>query len=166
MKIVFSNLFIAFIRILRNNIHIVMTQTFTVVWLDAYALESDNSFREKLGNAQIFNDSQKCIDYIQTHSNELIYFIVSGSLAQDVVPTIFELDNLMKIFLYCGSVMKYAEWGLDFIEKLLIFDHGDDLLERLWNEIESCLRSKGSEYAPLANEYKKRALRYKQAPCG
>ncbi|CAF1409052.1 unnamed protein product, partial [Rotaria sp. Silwood1] len=29
----------------------------------------------------------------------------------------------------------YAEWAMDYRDKLMIFDHEDDLLERLWNNL-------------------------------
>lgn len=139
---------------------------YTVVWLDANGLDPENSFREKLGDAQVFINPQDCVNYIRTHPDELIYFIVSGHFAKEVVPAIFELNNLIQIFLYCGCVSNYSQWGMDYIDKLMIFDHGDDLLERLWNEIEGHIRALAKEYLQKADEYKNRALKYKQQPCG
>jgi len=140
--------------------------TYTIIWLDANALDSDSSFREQLGNAQIFINPDECINYIRTHQNEYIYLISSGSFVREVVPVVYELNNLIQIFLYCGSVMKYAEWGLDYIDKLLMYDHGDDLLERLWSEMESHMRAQAKMYLEKADEYKNRALKYKKSSCG
>ncbi|CAF2899237.1 unnamed protein product [Rotaria sp. Silwood2] len=101
----------------------------------------------------------------QSHPNDPIYLIISGSLAKEVVPIIYEFSNLVQIFLFCGSVSAYSEWGMDYCDKMMIFDHGDDLLERLWNDLQNKLR----EYATLclkrAEEYKQRALQYKKS-CG
>ena len=142
-------------------------QKFTIIWLDPTALDEHNSFRPKLGvDAQIFTEIYACRTYIQSHPHECIYLIVSGSFAQRIVPEVYQLSNLIGIFVYCGSVITYAEWALDYCEKLLIFDHGDDLLERLWNDIGSNLREQAALYTKCADECKGRALKYKQPSCG
>jgi len=140
--------------------------TYTIIWLDTNSSDAKSSFRIKLGDAQTFSDVDGCIKYIQSHPNEPIYLIVSGSFAKETVPEIYEASNLVQIFLFCGSVSTYAEWGMDYCEKLMIFDHGDDLLERLWNDLESNLRQKAALYLKSAEEYRQRALQYKQPPCG
>lgn len=138
----------------------------SIVWLDATAAEAESSFREKLGDAQIFTEPTACVKYIQTHPSEFIFFIVSGSLAKETVPQVYEPENLVQIFLYCGSVSSYSEWGVDYCDKLMMFDHGDDLLERLWNDLDSHLRAQAKLFIQLADDYKQRALKYKQPPCG
>lgn len=139
---------------------------FTVVWLDSTASDNQNSFGSKLGDAQLFTNVDECANYILSHPNEPIYLIVSGSFAQAIVPKVYDGSNLIHVFVYCGSVITYAEWALDYCEKLLIFDHGDDLLERLWNEIASKLREQAALYTKHADECKRRALQYKQPSCG
>jgi hypothetical protein len=139
---------------------------YTIIWLDTNSTDTKSSFRIKLGDAQTFTDADGCIKYIQSHPNEPIYLIVSGSFAKETVPEIYEASNLVQIFLFCGSVATYANWGMDYCDKLMIFDHGDDLLERLWNDLESNLRQQAALYLKRAEEYKQRALQYKQPPCG
>ncbi|CAF5143068.1 unnamed protein product, partial [Rotaria sp. Silwood1] len=46
----------------------------------------------------------------------------------------------------------------------MIFDHEDDLLERLWNDLQTTLCEQAEQYLKRADEYKQRALQYKQ-PC-
>jgi hypothetical protein len=55
---------------------------------------------------------------------------------------------------------------MDYCDKLMIFDHGDDLLERLWKDLERNLREQAALYLKRAEEYKQRALQYKQPACG
>ena len=139
---------------------------FTIIWLDSNASDAKSNFRIKLGNAQTFTDADECVKYILSHPNESIYLIVSGSFAKETVPKIYEATHLVQIFLYCGSVISYSEWAMDYCDKLMIFDHGDDLLERLWNDLESTLRKQAALYLKCADEYKQRALQYKQPSCG
>ncbi|CAF2610953.1 unnamed protein product [Rotaria sp. Silwood2] len=104
---------------------------YNIIWLDANSSDAKSSFRNKRIDAQTFTDVDHCIEYIRSHSNESIYLIVSGSLAKEIVPEIYEFSNLVQIFLFCGSISGYAEWAMDYRDKIMIFNHGDDLLERL-----------------------------------
>ncbi len=139
---------------------------YRIIWLDNTALDDESSFRTKLGDVETFTDVDNCISYIQTHPCKHIYLIVSGSYAKDTVPVIYDATNLIQVFLYCGTVSAYSEWAMDYCDKLMIFDHGDDLLERLWNDLESNLRQQAILYAKKADECKQRALKYKQPACG
>ena len=67
---------------------------------------------------------------MKSHENELIYLIVSGPLAKEIDPEIYSSSNLVKIFLLCGSITAYSQWALENYNKILIFNHEDDLLER------------------------------------
>jgi hypothetical protein len=139
---------------------------FSILWLDINATDPISSFRAKLGDVQPFTEVNDCIHYIQSHPNEPIYLIVSGSFAERTVPQIYESSNLIQIFLFCGSISKYNTWGLDYCDKMLMFDHGDDLLTRLWRELEIKLREQANLCFQQAEEFKQRALQYKQASCG
>jgi len=143
-----------------------MTTKYTIIWLDTNSADAKSSFRIKLGDAQTFTDVDGCVKYIQSHPNEPIYLIVSGAFAKETVPEIYEASNLMQIFLFCGSVVTYSDWAMDYCDKLLIFDNGDDLLEHLWKDLEKNLREQAALYIKHAEEYKQRALQYKQPACG
>ncbi|CAF1102205.1 unnamed protein product [Rotaria sordida] len=142
-----------------------MMLEYTILWLDGNSSDPMSSFRAKLGNAQTFTNVNDCIEYIKSHSKELIYLIVSGSLAKEIIPIIYESSNIIEIFLFCGSVSAYAEWAMDYCDKMMIFDHGDDLLERLWNDLQNKLREHAKICLKLAEEHKQRALQFKK-PCG
>jgi len=110
-------------------------QKFTIIWLDVNSSDPMNSFRSKLDDAKTFTNPSECIDYIQSHPYEQIYLIVSGLFAKEVVPKVYTSLNLIEIFLFCGSIVSYAEWALDYCEKMLIFDHENDLLNdygKIW----------------------------------
>jgi hypothetical protein len=63
-------------------------------------------------------------------------------------------------------VATYSEWGLDYSEKLFMFEHEDDLLARLWKDFEIKLREQADLCLKKADEFKQRALGYKQPSCG
>ena len=139
----------------------------TVIWVDANSSDPNNSFRMKLGDAQLFSSSDDgCEPFIKSHPETSIYLIVSGSVAQTLLPKVYNCDNLVKVFVFCGSVINYVEWALDYCDKLMMFDHGDDLLERLWNDLESHFRQQAKQCLKCADDYKQLALQYKQPSCG
>ena len=139
---------------------------FNVVWLDASSSDPQSTFLRKLDNqAQAFTDVVPCVQYIRSHPDQTIFFIVSGSLAKEAVPQVYDLAQVNKILLFCGSVAAHCQWALDYVDKILIFDHGDDLLERLWNELDKHLHEQAKMCLQQAREFKERALRYQQR-CG
>jgi hypothetical protein len=141
-------------------------ETFSIIWLDIHSSDPKSSFRLKLGEAQTFIDSNDCIRYIKSHPNELIYLIISGSFAKSTIPEIYDTSNLIQIFLFCGTIAAYSSWGIDYCEKMLMFEHEDDLLARLWKDLENQLHEQANLCLKKAEEFKQRALQYKQSPCG
>jgi hypothetical protein len=59
-------------------------QEFTIIWLDINSSDPKSSFRLKLDEVQTFINPNDCIQYIQSHPNELIYLIISGSFATNL----------------------------------------------------------------------------------
>src|SRR5690349_7105108 len=109
-------------------------EEFKIIWLDINSSDPKSSLRLKLGDAQTFTDANDCIQYIQSHSDEQIYLIISGSFAERTIPQIYEYSDLIQIFLFCGTIVAYSKWDLDYCEKMLMFEHEDDLLARLWKD--------------------------------
>lgn len=140
-------------------------ENFTIIWLDVEASSTTSSFRRKLGDVKTFTNPDACTEYIFSHENAFIYLILSGSYAKSVVPQIYECSNVIEIFLFCGSIATYSEWGIDYCEKMLMYDHEDDLLERLWKDLELKLQEQANICLKKADELKKKAMGYNQ-PCG
>jgi hypothetical protein len=139
-----------------------------VIWLDANA-DSATSFRDQLlsyRSVQIFTKPEECVDYIKSHTMQHIFLIASGSLAEHVVPQINEYTNIKQIFVFCASMAAHTHWAMDYADILFMFDHQDDLLKRLWNEMEQHFREQAQEYIQQAEESKERAKRHKKPTCG
>ena len=140
----------------------------TILWVDENA-ESTTSFGNQLlqyFQVQIFTSSSPCLAYIESHSMQRIFLIVSGSLARTLVPQVYDNEHLKQIFVFCGSIKAHVDWAVDYTEKLLMYEHPDDLLERLWREMEQDFRQQAADCIQQANVLKERADRYKQSGCG
>lgn len=142
-----------------------------IVWLDSHANDAISSFRDKLTHDQceyvkIFTDSQSCITFIQSEIHKKIFFILSGSFGAQVVPIVYDLQQIQQIYLFCGTMSSHVNWAIDFTEKMYMYDHEDDLLERLYQEAEEFLRKSAEFYLQQANLFRDRARVFKQDPCG
>jgi hypothetical protein len=138
------------------------------VWLDSNSIDSNSSFLIKLSASEYvetFTEVHPCIAYINSHPEQPIFFIVSGFFAPQIVPQIYESSNVLMIFVFCASMKAHTEWAMDFCDKLLMFDHEDDLLQRLWSQFEEYLQEQAKQYIKQADECKEHARRLKQS-CG
>ena len=151
---------------LRKELLTNMNAYYHLIWLDANAMDPHSSFRSKIDQMlHVFNNTQRCLEFIDTHPCQSIYLIVSGSLAKEIVPQIYDLPRIVQIYVFCGSIEAYVAWSLDYLEKVIIFSHGDDVLQRLWNDLASNLRMEAQSFAEQAKEFQERAERY-QKLCG
>jgi hypothetical protein len=139
-----------------------------ILWLDTHA-DSATGFRDKLlvyQSVQIFTKPDDCIDYIKSHLMQHLFLVVSGSLAEYAVSQVSQCANIRQIFVFCASIASHTHWAIDYTDQLLMFDHQDDLLERLWSIMEQHFREQAQECIQQAEESKERAKQYKQPACG
>ncbi|CAF4578395.1 unnamed protein product, partial [Rotaria sp. Silwood2] len=83
-----------------------------------------------------------------------------------VVPQVCQYANIKQIFIFCASIASHTDWAMEYIDQVLMFDHEDDLLERLWNEMERYFREQAQECIQYAEDFKERAKQYKKPSCG
>ena len=59
-------------------------------------------------------------------------------------------------------MINYVAWSLDYLEKLMVFEHDDDLLQRLWNDVAKSYRVKGESFQAQVKEFVERAAQYRK----
>ncbi|CAF0850302.1 unnamed protein product [Rotaria sordida] len=91
--------------------------------------------------------SDEAMQQIETHSEAKIFFISSGSLGKDMVPTIVRQYPLIHSFyIFCFDMATHGNWALDYTNCLKIFDHPIDLLVRLMRDISTYFIEQGKLY--------------------
>jgi hypothetical protein len=118
-----------------------------VMWVDEHVCELGNNeamknrFRRITYPLETFTQVQPAIDFIrqQQSAQRSVFLIVSGRLALEIVPEIFDLECVTQIFLFCAHMSKYNDWGIDYVKKLFMFDSDEELLIRLTNDIANYL---------------------------
>jgi hypothetical protein len=88
-------------------------EDFTIIWLDKNAdhIRFDKMrLRTLINYCQIFSDIKDCLAYIHTISLEKIFFIVSGSLGQEIVPIVQDLSQVAFVYIFCADRIKHVDW--------------------------------------------------------
>ena len=117
-------------------------EDFIIIWLDAnmennqqilfkrhFSLQNFNSF------VRTFIDSNLCIEYIMEVQEEQIFFIVSGSLGQSIVPMIHDLTQILKIYVFCTNTTVHSQWVKSFQKIRGVFSDEDPLLQLLSKDL-------------------------------
>ncbi|CAF1534592.1 unnamed protein product, partial [Rotaria sp. Silwood1] len=82
-------------------------QNFLLVWLDANFDESKDDYEKPMKHLQhivatvaVFTDVDESIDFLTDIENEKVFMIVSGALAQHIIPIIQECPQIDSLFMY------------------------------------------------------------------
>jgi hypothetical protein len=137
-----------------------------IIWLNEQVPNSSSSLFSELDQVQIFTQPIKCVEYIQNHQYQPVFLLISGSIAKQLVPSVFDCSNLVKIFFFCASNISHVDWTIGCSNKVLMFDNEGDLLEGLWNEISSYFQEQAHQCLRQADEFKQRVEGLKQPSCG
>ncbi|CAF1076303.1 unnamed protein product [Adineta steineri] len=96
-------------------------QNVLLVWLDNI-IDEDNvdcnimikQLKRVINNLNIFTDSDKCAEFIQTITNNRICMIISGSLGKQIVPRVHDMSQVDIIFIFCNNQKWHEHWAKDW----------------------------------------------------
>jgi len=118
-----------------------------IVWLDAHIGQQDNcralkdKFRELTNSFRVASTVEECRSFLPQIKDRKVFFIIQGSLSEAIVPDIEQIipDEMEPVvYLFCFDTPKYVGFGLEhpcIIDRGQIFDHQDDLLEKLTSDL-------------------------------
>ncbi|CAF4797708.1 unnamed protein product [Rotaria sp. Silwood1] len=103
---------------------------------------------------QAFTNEKDCLEAFEKNQDKRIFFISSGLLGMHIVPKIIEryrhiftdlITNqpYLSIYLFCHDVEGHANWAIEYIDYILIFDFDADLLERMTLDISKYFIERG-----------------------
>src|SRR5690242_7846197 len=93
---------------------------YTLVLLDAHVNSMENcnaqqKFREAVNHVEAFAESDQCVEYIRSLSQQdRIVLVVSGALSQQVVPQVQKLRQISSIYIFTLWLQKYQQWANQF----------------------------------------------------
>ncbi|UJR24519.1 hypothetical protein I4U23_005894 [Adineta vaga] len=125
-----------------------------IMWVDEFIGEPGNNehmkdrFRRITYPIYTFTETRSAKQFIEQEqtANKTVFLIISGRLALELVPEVYDYLCLKQIFLFTSKICDYRNWAIDYIEKILMFDFDEDLLIRLTNEIATHLTDEAKIY--------------------
>ncbi|CAF3707756.1 unnamed protein product [Rotaria sordida] len=123
-------------------------QNFLLVWLDAAFDESKENYktsiqhlRDIVATITIFTDADQCVDFLSDIQDEKVFMIVSGALAQYIVPEIQALPQLYSVYVFCDNPSVYEHW-IKIIPKVKgVYTQIEPICEALQIDCKNCDRS-------------------------
>lgn len=124
------------------------TNDFQIIWLDNHISDIQPSdyinrkldFDHLIGHLKTYRDLPQCQQYIVSldHADK-IFLIVSGSIGEQMLPSIHELVQIACIYIFCTDTFKHQEWAKKFNKIRGIFKESETMLERLQRDIQLLL---------------------------
>ncbi|CAF1657428.1 unnamed protein product, partial [Didymodactylos carnosus] len=94
-----------------------LKENYQLVWLDVNAKnDSDESIftirhlQNTVDRISKFDDLQECVSYIEETQEITTFIICSGTLGEDLVPTILDRKNIWAIYVYCYDIDSHKPW--------------------------------------------------------
>lgn len=89
-----------------------------VVHLDSHINRLPSFYDDVLGITMIdycFDDKNKCLKLInQDYQDGIIFFLCSGGLAAELIPSIHALPQLYAVYILCGDIDRHKIWALKY----------------------------------------------------
>ncbi|CAF1053217.1 unnamed protein product [Adineta steineri] len=92
-------------------------QNILLIWLDNNINENDadcsNTIKQwkcVVNNVNTFTDSEQCVEFIQTITNNKVCMIVSGSLGEHILPRVHDMSQVDTIFIFCNNQERPQQW--------------------------------------------------------
>ncbi|CAF0982705.1 unnamed protein product [Didymodactylos carnosus] len=113
----------------------------TIIWLDLNVSSTTDNLnakvrlRQAINHFETFEDKQKCIDHIVSLESEKIYFIISGSLGESVVPLIHDKPQIEAIYVFCFDKAKHEKWAKGYEKVCAVSTNIDDICDQLTKDV-------------------------------
>ncbi|CAF3149528.1 unnamed protein product [Rotaria socialis] len=122
-----------------------LVENTVLVWLDGSLdkkTELNNGlmgqFNRVANIIQPFFNPDECFNFINSVKDEKIYFIVSGSLGQQMAPRLENLDQVQHIYIFCGNKANHEQWTKEYKKIKSIHTKIKELCETIKYDINKC----------------------------
>ena len=88
-----------------------------------------------------FQNSDACINYIQSVKREKIFFIVSGTLGKRVLPVIHDLNQIAFVYIFCENRPAHENWSRRYSKIRGIFVEEVSLLAKMNDDVMAYMKN-------------------------
>ena len=127
----------------QKNVRIV--ENVLLIWLDNNidnnSINCQNiitQLQHTVNSIKTFINVEACLEFLKNIENEKICMIISGSLAQDIVPQIHNMSQVDTIFIFCGNKKLHELWIKDWSKMKGVFTEIDSICEALKVAAQHC----------------------------
>ncbi|CAF1415300.1 unnamed protein product [Adineta ricciae] len=99
--------------IMRRRINLQKAQHTIFIWLktnDTNFQDTSTQLQDIVSTAYTFEDSDECVDFITTVTDNKVCLILAASLERHTIPCIHEISQLHSIFIFGNSITCDDEW--------------------------------------------------------
>jgi hypothetical protein len=109
-------------------------------------------FEENVAPIKFVSTNEDALALIQSETDKRIIFISSGTLGQQIIPTIVaQYPRVYSYYIFCGYVRGLRDWALEheYDNFMKMFDHETDLLVHLVRDTSEDIIELGKSYMTL-----------------
>ncbi|CAF4820183.1 unnamed protein product, partial [Rotaria sp. Silwood2] len=117
-------------------------ENFIIIWLDSdineFAEDTRNSItrlRQMVNTIKIFNDVDKCVDFLTDIEDEKVFMIISNTFGQQIVSLIGNVAQLHSIYVICSQSIEHQPWIDDYKNVKGIFNKMESICDVLRRNI-------------------------------
>ena len=122
-----------------------LIQNVLLVWLDKN-IQADNAdcrntltqLHQIVHTINTYTDTDECLQFLETMTNEKVCVIISDSLGQFVVPRLHSMTQVSTIFIFCRNKEKHEQWAKEWSKINGVFTKIAPICEELKNVSEQC----------------------------
>ena len=128
------------------QVNVKMVQNVHLIWLDNNIDEDDSvdcrntiiQLRQVINTINKFTDAEKCIDFINTVTDNKACVIIPGSLKEHIVPQIHHMSQVDSIFIYCGNKISHEQWATNWSKIKGVFTEISSICQALKQAAQEC----------------------------
>ncbi|CAF0898936.1 unnamed protein product [Adineta steineri] len=120
-------------------------QNILLIWLDKNIDENNtdcsntiDQLKSVVNDVNTFTDGEKCVEFIQTITNNKVCMIVSGSLGKHIVPHVHDMSQVDTIFIFCNNQEWHKQWIKEWPKIKGVFTHITSICEALKQTAHQC----------------------------
>ncbi|CAF0940088.1 unnamed protein product [Adineta steineri] len=112
-------------------------EIFCLFWLDSNTdthetRNAEQKLRSVINYLKRFQEVKSCQrDIEQSSHKDRIILIVSGRLGQEIVPSIYQLRQVVSIYVYCMDIKRHEQWASKYNKVNAVLDDLDTLVTRI-----------------------------------
>ncbi|CAF1475081.1 unnamed protein product [Adineta steineri] len=120
-------------------------QNVLVIWLDNNINDNNTDYNNTIkqlkcvvNNVNTLTDVEKCIEFIETITNNKVCMIVSGSLGKYIVPRVHNVPQVDTIFIFCNNHEWDKQWAKEWPKIKGVFTDITSICEALKQTAYQC----------------------------